>query len=242
MGKNRDIKLKLSYAILGTGAIGGYCAVKLCRAGFDVHCLLRSDFSHVSQHGLAVVSQTERTTANVHAYQNIVDMPACDVILVTLKATENKLLQQMLPKITHAKTIVVVLQNGIGAEQEIAKFVDADRIIGGMCMLKVSKESPGVIRHFGHNSIELAQYYKDASQEGITEQVEVLSENFIHAGIPCTASPHLPTTRWKKLVANIPISGLAVMLSASTLEMVENSASFELICAITREVICVAVK
>ena len=43
-----------SYAIISTGAIGGYCAVKLAQAGFEVHCLLRSDYQQVKQHGLTV--------------------------------------------------------------------------------------------------------------------------------------------------------------------------------------------
>jgi len=42
--------------IIGTGAIGGFYGVMLARAGFDVHFLLRSEFSAVAERGLQVNS------------------------------------------------------------------------------------------------------------------------------------------------------------------------------------------
>ena len=229
-----------NYAILGTGAIGGFCATKLSRSGFDVHCLLRSDFSHVKKHGLTLVSDKETVTTPIKAYQSVQDMPVCDVILVALKTTENNLLGEMLPHIMHAKSIVVLLQNGIGMEQELAKFIDSNCIIGGSCILKVHKESPGVIRHFGLDSIELAQYYQDENKEGTTPVIEELVRNFAKAGIHSVAVEHLPTMRWKKLVGNLVVNGLSVVLDAYTQELIQHPISFELLCTITKEVITAA--
>jgi 2-dehydropantoate 2-reductase len=45
-----------NYAILGTGALGGFYGARLQRAGFEVHFLLHSDYEYVSQHGLIVES------------------------------------------------------------------------------------------------------------------------------------------------------------------------------------------
>ena len=44
------------YAILGTGALGAYYGARLAHAGCDVHFLLRSDYGHVTKHGLTVES------------------------------------------------------------------------------------------------------------------------------------------------------------------------------------------
>lgn len=231
-----------NYAIIGTGAIGGYCAIKLYQAGFTVQCLLRSDFSHVKQHGLTLVSDNETITLPINVYQNIQEIPICDTVLIAIKTTENSILKDMLPKVMGPKTVLVLLQNGIGIEQEIAEFVDPRKIIGGSCNIKVSKESPGLIRHFAFKSIELAQYYLDVHQEGITHQTEELAENFRKAGIDCTATTHLPTMRWKKLAANIPVNGLSVILDAYTQELIQHPASFTSLCAITHEVISAAEK
>jgi 2-dehydropantoate 2-reductase len=65
--------------IIGTGAIGGFYGLMLARAGYDVHFLLRSEFSAVSQHGLRLDSQVHGvlTLDNVQAYSSAADMPAC---------------------------------------------------------------------------------------------------------------------------------------------------------------------
>lgn len=231
-----------NYAIIGTGAIGGYCAIRLTQAGFAVHCLMRSDFQHVQQHGLSLLSDQDKTTVAINAYQTVDDMPVCDVILVALKTTQNTLLKELLPKIMHKNTKIVLLQNGIGMEQELAEFIDPNNIIGGICMLKVTKIAPGVIRHYGLDSIELAQYYSDAKQQGITEIIEELAENFRKAKIGSTAAAHLATIRWKKLGSNIATSGLAVVLDAYAGDLIRQPASFKLICDITQEVIAAAKK
>src|ERR1017187_161243 len=46
-----------SYAILGTGALGGFYGARLCRSGADVHFLVHSDFEHVHRHGLVIDSK-----------------------------------------------------------------------------------------------------------------------------------------------------------------------------------------
>ncbi|MGA8138989.1 MAG: 2-dehydropantoate 2-reductase N-terminal domain-containing protein, partial [Pseudomonas gingeri] len=63
--------------IIGTGAIGGYYGVMLARAGFDVHFLLRSEFSAVAEAGLRIDSAVHGPLhlKNVQAYAQAADMP-----------------------------------------------------------------------------------------------------------------------------------------------------------------------
>lgn len=234
--------MKKIYALLGTGAIGGYCATKLNQAGFDMHCLLRSDFEAVKKSGLTVMGEQEKINTKVHAYQNISDMPKCDVVFVALKTTENHLLKTLLPQIMHENSIVVLLQNGIGSEQELAEFLPAEKIIGAICSLKVSKIAAGVIRHFGANTVNFAQYYLDATQEGVNKTVEELAEIFNSAGIKSHALPHLNSMRWAKLCGNLAMSGLCTVLNASVQELVQNPTSFKLLCNIIKEGIEIAEK
>lgn len=74
-----------TFAIIGTGAIGGYCAVKLQQAGFDVHCLARSDYSHIKEQGLSLIHNDKNTHVAVNVYYKAEDMPACDVIFSNSK-------------------------------------------------------------------------------------------------------------------------------------------------------------
>jgi len=53
-----------SYAIIGTGALGGYYGAKLQRAGLDVHFLVNSDYQQVKTSGLVI-----RSMVTLHYHQ-----------------------------------------------------------------------------------------------------------------------------------------------------------------------------
>ncbi len=111
--------MSLKYAIIGTGAIGGYYGGMLARAGKDVHFLFHSDYDYVRKHGLRVDSiKGDFVLDNVQAYNATTAMPVCDVILVCLKSTKNAILEKLLPPLLHKNTLtftIVLLQvmNGL---------------------------------------------------------------------------------------------------------------------------------
>ncbi len=90
--------LAYRYAILGTGALGGFYGACLQRSGLDVHFLLHSDYEQVRQHGLAVRSvHGDFVLPVVQSYADVAQMPQCDVVIVALKTTQNHLLPSLLP-------------------------------------------------------------------------------------------------------------------------------------------------
>ena len=67
-----------SYAIIGTGALGGLYGGMLARRGFDVHFLANSDVAHLEQSGLKVeshlgdfISMRSRFILIRHHYQHV---------------------------------------------------------------------------------------------------------------------------------------------------------------------------
>ncbi|WP_291102929.1 MULTISPECIES: 2-dehydropantoate 2-reductase N-terminal domain-containing protein [unclassified Dysgonomonas] len=112
--------MSLKYAVIGTGAIGGYYGGSLAHSGNEVHFLLHSDYDYVKKHGLKVDSINGNFhLSDVPAYSNTKDMPACDVVLVALKSTNNNLLEELLPPLLHQDTIVILIQNGLGLEADL---------------------------------------------------------------------------------------------------------------------------
>ena len=64
------------YAIVGTGAVGGFYGARLQNAGLDVHFLLHHDYEHVRQHGLQLDSIDGNIRLPcVNAYDKAADMP-----------------------------------------------------------------------------------------------------------------------------------------------------------------------
>ncbi|MBD2627965.1 putative 2-dehydropantoate 2-reductase [Trichormus variabilis] len=210
----------ITYAILGTGALGGFYGAKLQKAGNEVHFLLKSDYLEVSQNGLVIESKDgDFTLPQVLAYSDVEKMPSCDVVIVALKTTQNHLLPHILPPVIKDDGVVLVLQNGLGIEEEISQIVGNVRIIGGLCFLCSNKVAPGHIRHLDYGQITLGEYKSNYQPTGITEKMQQIAEDFQNAGISIELAEDLLLGRWKKLVWNIPYNGLSVILNARTDEL-----------------------
>ncbi|MBD2306839.1 putative 2-dehydropantoate 2-reductase [Chroococcidiopsis sp. FACHB-1243] len=234
---------KRSYAMLGTGALGGYYGGCLQKAGLDVHFLLRSDYNHVSQSGLIIESTDgDFTLSQINAYQDVKDMPCCDVVAIALKTTQNHLLPDLLLPVLKEDGVVLVLQNGLGIEGAVAEIVGSHRVIGGMCFVCANKVAPGHIRHLDYKAISLGEYTADYFPAGITTRMQQIATDFESAGIPIDLSEDLLLARWQKLVWNIPYNGLSVILNARTDELMADVSTRILVEELMAEVVAGAAR
>ena len=87
--------MQFKYAVVGTGALGGFYGGMLAKAGKDVHFLFRNDYNHVLKNGLKVDSISgDFHLSEINAYNDTSKMPVCDVILVCMKTTSNSILRR----------------------------------------------------------------------------------------------------------------------------------------------------
>ncbi len=232
-----------TYAILGTGALGGYYGACLQRAGKEVHFLLHSDYDRVKEHGLIIESPGDDfTLPRVHAYNSAAKMPKCDVVVVALKTTQNHLLPQLLPPVVKDDGVVLVLQNGLGIEEKVAQIVGNSRVMGGLCFLCSNKVGAGHIRHLDYKEIKLGEYNPNYQPGGVSERMRLIGADFEKAGIPIKLREDLLLARWQKLVWNIPYNGLSVILDATTNELMADASNLELVKELMYEVVAGAKK
>ena len=227
-----------TYAIIGSGALGGFYGAKLQKAGLEVHFLLHSDYHHVLQNGLIIKSKDgDFKLSQVNAYNNTNEMPKCDVILIGLKTTQNNLLAKFLPPLLKENTVVLLLQNGLSAEPEVAKIVGEQRLIGGISHLASNKLSFGYIHHIDDGSIRIGRYARNYQFAKITNKMREITHDFEIAGVPVYLTEDLLLERWKKLVWNIPYNSLSVILDARTNEIMGNANTINLVVEIMQEVL-----
>ncbi|MBD2098117.1 putative 2-dehydropantoate 2-reductase [Trichocoleus sp. FACHB-591] len=237
MGASLGAASNRRYAILGTGALGGFYGARLQQAGTEVHFLLRSDYEQVQQQGLVIESpEGNFTLSQVYAYRRVEEMPRCDVVVVALKSTHNHLLPALLPRVLKEDGVVLVLQNGLGLEAEVAQIVGAKRVMGGLCFICSNKVGPGHIRHLDYGAITLGEYAANYQAGGITERMSQIAQDFTQAGIPIHLAEDLLLARWHKLVWNIPFNGLSVVLNATTDALMADRYTYALAEQLMREV------
>ncbi|TVQ11508.1 MAG: putative 2-dehydropantoate 2-reductase [Leptolyngbya sp. DLM2.Bin27] len=208
------------YAVLGTGAIGGYYGACLQRGGAEVHFLLHSDYDHVARHGLVVESIAgDFALPQVQAHRTVATMPAVDVVIVGLKTTQNALLPDLVRPILGPETAILTLQNGFAIEHELAQWVGSRPILGGLCFICSNKIGPGTIRHLDYGSVLLGQHSLDHQPAGLSPLLKALVQDFQAAQVEVELTDDLRLARWRKLVWNIPFNGLSVVMNATTAEM-----------------------
>lgn len=201
----------MRYAVIGTGAVGGYYGGRLANAGHDVHFLLHSDYDYIKQNGLQVDScngSFHLDSPNI--YRSTADMPKADVVIVALKTTRNQLLKELLPPLLHSETLVLLIQNGIGPEPELQLWFPNLYIAAGLAFICSAKTEPGRVNHQCYGNINIGNYSCKN-----TEIIDCLMSDFIQSGINA-ALVEYHEARWKKAVWNMPFNGMTVVMNAQT--------------------------
>lgn len=214
----------MKYAIIGTGAIGGFYGARLDKAGFEVHFLLHTDYQYVVDHGLTIDScDGNFTLPSPKVYDSTSEMPQCDVVIVALKTTQNHLLPSLLPPLLKPDTIILLIQNGIGVEADIQQLFPSQPIAAGMAFICSAKAGPGHINHQFYGNINIGNY----SCHNPQRYGQMLAD-FRAAGIGAADVEYLEA-RWKKAVWNMPFNGMTVALNTTTNRLLSCESTHRLI-------------
>lgn len=225
--------MKLKYAVVGTGALGGFYGGMLAKAGNDVHFLFHSDYEFVRENGLKVDSVLgDFHLKNINAYNNTVQMPKCDVVLVCLKTNNNGLLKKIISPLLNEKTCVILIQNGLGIEAGLAADFPNLSIAGGLAFICSNKIGDGHIAHLDYGKITIGSF-----QGENTDLIQQVCNDFEAAKVPAEFSGNLNESRWKKLVWNVPYNGMCVVLNTTTERLMGNRKTYELMRDLMLEVI-----
>jgi 2-dehydropantoate 2-reductase len=195
----------MKIAVVGCGAVGSFYGAKLCRAGNEVHFLLRSDYDVVRRCGVMIGSPEGDFTVHPRCARAPEEIGACDLVLIGLKTTANVEFARLLPPLVKASTAVVSLQNGLGNEEALAQLFSPDQILGGLCFVCLNRTEPGVVRHTDYGQVVLGEF-----QGRPRSRTRDLAARFVQAGVPCELADDLARAHWEKLIWNIPFNGLGV--------------------------------
>lgn len=193
-----------SIAVVGAGAIGCYYGARLA-SQVPVHFLMRRDLAAVRERGLMIHSVAGDFHLNpVSAAGDPSEIGPVDLVLISVKTTQNEDLLRLIPPLLHEGTALLTLQNGLGNEPFLAKHFPGRPILGGICFVCIHRGEPGVVHHTAHGLVEMGEL----TNFGYLDKVAAL---FQASGIPCKTHPDLGLARWRKLVWNVPFNGLSIV-------------------------------
>ena len=212
-----------TFAVIGTGAVGGYYGAVLARAGHTVHFLARSDADHMAQHGLCVKSfKGDFTIEHPLVHATTQTIPPCDAVIVATKTTANSDIIPFVTNLLKPDGALLLFQNGFGEEDRFFAATGIEQIFSGICFIGAEKIAPGVIEHQASGGIRLGQFAKKYQAAGITPLLTSLTNELRAAQLSVDMEEDWVLARFRKLVWNIPFNGLSVVLHTDTQKLVHN--------------------
>jgi len=144
-------------------------------------------------------------------------------VLVCLKSTRNHLLGELLAPLLHEQTIVVLIQNGIGVEQDVEKMFPGIQLVAGLAFICSAKTESGRVNHQCYGSINFGNYSCRDEQ-----RFEQMVADFTEAGVKAGVVEY-HEARWRKAVWNMPFNGMTVALDTQTDCLLKNPSTRTLI-------------
>ena len=223
----------MKIGIIGTGGVGGYFGGKIARAGYDVTFVSRGlNLKALQENGLSVKSiqgdfKIERKTVT----DNIEDLQEANLILICVKAWQVKEVALKLKSAIKENTIVIPLQNGVSATDELKGYINEANIVGGLCFILSKIESPGIINHFG---LEPSILFGEINNLK-TERLNKIKEVFDNSGIKSKISDDIIADLWKKFIT-ICVSGLLAVTKTTYGELRELKQTREMMVDLLKEI------
>ncbi|HVP52650.1 MAG TPA: 2-dehydropantoate 2-reductase [Terriglobales bacterium] len=183
-------------AFIGIGALGGYFGGRLAKAGNDVIFVARGAMLEALRtKGLRVEGPDgDFVLPQVHATSDPASVGHVDAIFVTTKAWQVPDAAQQIRSMVGRETVVVPLQNGVEAYDQLAAVLGAKHVLGGMCHVIVMVAAPGVVRHMGLTPLITIGEWNN----GRTPRLDRLAECLTAAGLEVRVPENVQVALWEK--------------------------------------------
>ena len=191
---------------MGAGGIGSYLGALLTRVGADVTLICRgAHLAAVRERGLKVTwPNGELAVAKIVATPDPREVAPVDVLIHSVKLYDlEESARQMLPMVG-PKTMVLPIQDGVTASEELAPILGRERVAGGLVFITASLHEPGVVATKSDiNTLIMGEVFG-----GLSGRVMMFRDVCVAAGIDARASEDIRAEQWRKFIAVAALSAL----------------------------------
>jgi 2-dehydropantoate 2-reductase len=198
----------MRFAILGSGAVGGYYGARLARAGSDVTFIARGPhLQAIRDHGLSIRSpQLGDFTVRAPAEADSARVGPVDVIIVAIKTYDNAAALSLVAPMLGPATAVLTLQNGVDSVADVARVAGESRVVGGTTYIAAAVSAPGVIEQTGtHRRIVFGEVF--GALPRTSERVALMHDAFSAADIQSEPVPDGRVPIWEKFIFLVSLAG-----------------------------------
>ena len=222
----------MKVCIFGVGAIGGWMAAHLAKAGCAVSAVARgATLQALQSQGLTLHQGGQVIQVPMKASADPGELGVQDVVIVAVKAPALSEVAAQLAPLLGPHTVVFTAMNGVpwwflqgfgGAVADtrlktidptgsIAQAIPADHVLGGVVHASCAVDAPGVIRHHFGNGLIVGE---PSGQS--TARVQGWVDLLLRAGFQASVSAQIQKDIWYKLWGNMTVNPISGMTGATT--------------------------
>lgn len=211
--------MTMNIAVVGCGAMGSIYAGLLADAG---HRLVAVDTNsaHVAaivEHGLRISGASGDRTVHLEACTSPPHR-TMDLVIIAVKAAHAAAAATAARSLLGDETLVLTIQNGLGAAERVAEVLGAGRLIVGVAQgFGASLPEPGHAHHNDMRAIRMGPWGALAPAE-----VERIAGVWRGAGFDAAAVADILAMQWEKLICNVAYSAPCAITGLTVGEVVDH--------------------
>ena len=195
----------MKIAIIGVGAMGSVYAALLAEAGHRIWAVdpWQAHVDAINTTGLRLEGASgDRIVAEITATTDVTQIETCDLCIIATKACHVGAAACTLAPVIGENTLVLTIQNGLGAGERIAEHMATKNVFLGVADgFGASMKGPG---HAHHNAMKLIRIGE--VNGGLTQRLRILEEQFQAAGLQTKAFDDITQLIWEKFLCNVTFS------------------------------------
>jgi 2-dehydropantoate 2-reductase len=215
----------MKIAIFGVGAMGSLYAGLMAEAGHDVWAvdIWQAHVDAINQSGLRLEGASgDRVVKGIQATSNASDVGECDLYVLATKASGVGPAAQKIAPLMGPQSMLITIQNGLGAGERIAEFMDTDRVLLGVADgFGASMKGPGHVHHSAMNLIRVGEM-----NGGMSDRLQRITSVWQEAGFNAKAFEDIDQLIWGKYICNVAFSGPCTVFDRTLGELMADPVSW----------------
>lgn len=222
-------------SIIGAGALGKTYGGLLAQH-HEVHFLLRSEYAQLNRQQAFDLhfndSEKPITIEHPKLHHSAQTLPPSDLVIIAVKSTENVQIASLLTHCLTEKSIVLIIQNGIGNEEWISQFTQACPVICGVSTIGAHGTDGCAVKIECSGELRISPF--KAAYRSSCDIIQAAFQGCM-PHVPVRFFDNYKEIRWRKLMWNVPFSSLAIIYQQDTQQLASNQPYISIVQALMRE-------
>ena len=205
--------------------MGSVYAGLLAEAGHEIWAvdIWQQHVDAINRNGLQVSGASgDRVVQGINATSNAADVGECELYVLATKASGVGSAAEMIAPLMGADSMVITIQNGLGAGERIARYMDTSRVLLGVADgFGASMKGPGHVHHNAMNLIRVGEM-----NGGMTERLRRITRVWQEAGFNAKAFDDIDQLIWGKYICNVAFSGPCTVFDYTLGELMADPAAW----------------